>query len=113
MHDPARADHPYANLIYLGEDEIVQIMERPNLAGSRRLSRYVSSELVAVASRNPDIARRVLIREAQKRLLRLSAFISFDALDDVELQMSVRDVFSTVVSSVVTQPDGQGPSDGR
>lgn len=100
MHDPTREDNPYGALVHLGEDEIVQIMERPNLAGIRPLTHHVARELITTATRHPHIARRDLIREAQKRLLRLSAFVSFDALDDDELAASVRGVFEAVAASV-------------
>lgn len=100
MHDPNREDNPYGALVHLGEDEIVQIMERPNLAAIRPVTHHVTRELLAAAARRPDISRRELIREAQKRLLRLSAFVSFDALDDEELAASVRDVFDSVAAAV-------------
>jgi hypothetical protein len=100
LHDPSRDDHPLAALDDLGEDEIVQIMERPNLAGSRRLTRQVALQLVAAAKRHPTITRRDLIREAQKRLLRLSAFVAFDVLDDEDLSASVREVFDAVAIAV-------------
>lgn len=99
LHDATRQDHAFAALVELGEDEIVQIMERPNLAGSRRLMHHVARELVAASVRHPNIARRELIREAQKRLLRLSAFVSFDALEDDDLAVSVHEVFEAVAGA--------------
>jgi hypothetical protein len=100
LHDATRQDHAFAALVQLGEDEIVQIMERPNLAGSRRLTHFVARELVAAAARHPQITRRDLIREAQKRLLRLSAFVSFDTVEDDELAASVHGVFEAVAAAV-------------
>lgn len=100
MHDPKREDNPYGALVLLGEDEIVQIMERPNLAGIRPLTHHVARELISAAVRYPGIPRRDLIREAQKRLLRLSAFVSFDALGADELAASVREVFDAVVAAI-------------
>jgi hypothetical protein len=84
----------------LGEDEVVQIMERPFLAGSRALSRTIASELIAAAHRHPTLSRRVLIREGQKRMRRFAAFISFEAVAEPELKPFVRFVFDEVARSV-------------
>ena len=99
LYDPAAGDR-HKLLGELGEDEIVQIMERPFLAGSRTLSRTIAGELVAAATRYPDISRRTLIREAQKRLRRFGAFISFEAIADGELTPFVRSIFDQVAAAV-------------
>jgi hypothetical protein len=90
----------YELLGRLGEDEIVQIMERPFLAGSRGLSRAVASELLEAAARHPGISRRTLIREVQKHLRRLAAFASFEAVQPEELNSLVRDLFELVAASI-------------
>jgi hypothetical protein len=90
---------PYHLLDELGEDEAVQIMERPFLAGSRTLSRTVARELFAAAVRHPDISRRILIREAQKRMRRLGAFISFESVDETSLLPFVHDIFERVAAA--------------
>ncbi len=105
LHDPAGED-PYRLLRRMGEDELVQLMERPSLAGNRRLTRTVAAQFLAAAAKNPGIARRLLIREAQKRLMRLSSFALLDALDDSELVNTVTTVFSKVVQSVEQLPPG-------
>jgi hypothetical protein len=92
--------HPYELLDMLGEDEVVQIMERPYLAGSRGLSRTIARELLSAAERHKRISRRVLIREAQKRLRRLAAFTSFEAIDADSLSPLVSSVFDDVAQSV-------------
>lgn len=99
LYDLTAADK-HELLSALGEDEIVQIMERPFLAGSRALSRAIATELVAAAGRNPEIARRTLIREAQKRLRRFGAFISFESIEDAELAPFVRTIFDQVAAAV-------------
>lgn len=91
--DPS--DH-YRLLRDLGEDEAVQIMERPTLAGCRPLSTTVAEELLAAAVRTPHIPRRVLVREAQKRIMRLASFISFDAMPQIQLREHVHRVFLQV-----------------
>ncbi len=105
LHDPTRED-PYSLLRRLGEDELVQLMERPSLAANRRLTRAVAVQFLAATELHPAIARRVLIREAQKRLMRLSSFALLDALDDAELETVVAAIFTSVVESM----DGLPPS---
>lgn len=99
FHDPS-AREPYGLIAKLGEDEAVQIMERPFLAGSRNLSRTVARELIAASERYPRISRRFLIREAQKRMRRLGAFTSFEAIEEASLPPFVRDIFERVAASV-------------
>jgi hypothetical protein len=77
----------------LGEDEVVQIMERPNLDGRPGLARQTATEFLSAARSHKRVRRRDLIRDAQKRLRRLAAFVEFDALTDGELADAVRAVF--------------------
>jgi hypothetical protein len=100
LQDAENSD-PYHLLGELGEDETVQIMERPFLAGSRELSRTVARELIAAAGRDPDISRRTLIRESQKRLRRLGAFVSFEAIDQEQLKPLVRGIFDQVREAAI------------
>lgn len=90
----------YELLDLLGEDEIVQIMERPFLAGSRGLSRTVGRELLEASKRHKAVSRRTLMREAQKRLRRLAAFTSFEAVEETDLVPLARFVFDQVAQSV-------------
>lgn len=99
FHEP-HASEPYGLIAQLGEDEAVQIMERPFLAGSRSLSRAVARELISASERHPRISRRVLIREAQKRMRRLGAFTSFEAIEDASLPAFVREIFERVAATV-------------
>jgi hypothetical protein len=98
LHDDDATD-AYHLLYALGEDEAVQIMERPFLAGSRALSRTVARELLSAAQRHPNISRRTLIREAQKRMRRLAAFTSFEAIEEELLTPFVRSIFEQVVAT--------------
>ena len=83
----------------LGEDELVQLAERPRLAGISGLSVAVAEQLLAASRRYPTLARRTLIREAQKRLLRLTAFIAFEALAPTDVSATVSSVFDAVASA--------------
>jgi hypothetical protein len=101
LHDTSNEDS-YLLIRGLGEDELVQIMERPWLAGSRALSRAVASELIRAADRHNHLSRRVLIRDVQKRLRRLAVFVSFEALDDREVTGLVAALFDQVAHAAAS-----------
>ncbi len=84
---------PYRYLDLLGEDELVQITERPNLAGSAMLAGHICESFLATADRYRDVTRSELLRDAMKRLRRLLPVVSFDALDEQMLQHLVDQVF--------------------
>lgn len=112
MRDDLRQDNRYALVALLGEDEIVQIMERPNLAGHRRLTAYVGAELLAAADRHKGVPRRVLIREVQKHLLRLSSILMFDGLEDVQLRELTYDLYEQVVAALERNATRYGRNNG-
>ncbi len=91
---------PYGLLSQLGEDELVQIMERPYLAGHRRLSVITAKTLLEhpIAKASPN--RSEFFRQVQKRLLRIGAFMEFDALSDQLVQQVVHTVFEQVGAAV-------------
>jgi hypothetical protein len=85
---------PYEMIARLNEDELVQIMERPNLRANRRLVRFVAAEFLSRLS-GIEVAREALMRDVQKRIFRLFPFVAFESLDD--------DMLSTLISDVFTQ----------
>ncbi len=87
----------------LGEDELVQMMERPSLAGIQGLPGSIAAGLLSASQAYSDLTRRQLIREAQKRLLRLSSFVSFETLASEEVDRHVESVFEQVADSVPRQ----------
>lgn len=95
-----KADEPYGLLFELYEDELVQILERPNLAGIPHLTRAVGRELLAAAARHRRVARRDLIRDAQKRIMRLSAFVCFEAFAEVDLRTFASAAFDEAAQRV-------------
>ena len=97
-------DHPYELLDLLGEDELVQITERPNIAGSPVLAKQICKTFLEVIARSSStgITRSNLLREAMKRFRRLLPIISFDALDDKVLRDLVNEVFSSSLTSLST-----------
>jgi|GEM_PF-492740 len=88
-------EEPFRLLRVLGEDQIVQILERPNISGYRPLARAVAMEWAkhALAS-SPAVRGEALMRDAMKRVRRLSAFVSWELLRDDELQAIVAAVFA-------------------
>ncbi|MES2187192.1 MAG: DUF6339 family protein [Pseudomonadota bacterium] len=85
-------------LLDMGEDELVQLMERPTLAGIYGLSAAVARGLLA-AARQTSVPRRVLMREGQKRLLRLSSFVSLDAVSIDDANVIIGRIFSEVAAA--------------
>jgi hypothetical protein len=79
----------------LGEDELVSIMERPTIASDRRLARGIATRFLAVVDMEDGVERMHLMREAMKRLMRLTPFVSFHALRDDELDAVVSTAFDS------------------
>jgi hypothetical protein len=70
----------------MGEDELVQIMERPeSVLGNPRMARALAHAHLSVCADVGIGGRMRVLRDAAKRTLRLSAVISLDALDDPSL----------------------------
>lgn len=78
----------YERLSYLGEDEFVQLMERPSLFGDRRLLRMTVDGFVEFAANNKAI-RHGLMRDLQVRLLRKQALIYLQGLEDHQLKILI------------------------
>ncbi len=68
----------------LGEDELVQIMERPTLAANPTVACAVRDGIFRGAGRVPA-ARSEFARDLTKRMLRLTPFIAVDLLSVQEL----------------------------
>lgn len=73
--DPDSSD-PWHLIDTLREDDFVHIFEVRSIGGSRRLARAFA-ERIAAAPVSRDV-----VRDAQKRLLRLNSITVFDALED-------------------------------
>jgi hypothetical protein len=77
----------------LGEDELVQIMERPeSVLGNPRVARAIARSHIRLCEQLGIEGRMRVLRDAAKRLLRLSALIAVDALDDPSLESVARRV---------------------
>lgn len=91
---------PDIDLTQLGEDELVNIMERPTIAADLRLARGVAGEFLSRVDRGAAESRMQLMREAMKRLLRLTPMVSFAALDDNELQSVIEEIFNSAAAGL-------------
>jgi hypothetical protein len=75
----------------LNEDELVQIMERPESAlGNPRIARAIGAAHILVCNELHVEGRMRLLRDAAKRVLRYSALVTLDALDDESLSRTAR-----------------------
>jgi DNA-directed RNA polymerase subunit RPC12/RpoP len=99
LYSSSNAD-PYKLLDLLGEDELVQITERPNLAGSPTLANQVCKSFLETLDSYSEITRSDLLRDAMKRLRRLTPLVSFDSLDQVVLKTVIDQVFNQSVLSL-------------
>lgn len=95
--------NPYLFLYLLGEDELVQIMERPNLSASPFLARQVCKSFLETLSQYPQISRSDLLRDTMKRLRRLLPIIAFDALDSGTLCILMNEIFRDAVNYLQMQ----------
>lgn len=93
-------DGDYQLLKELNEDELVQIMERPYMASQRELARATARRFVDVVSEHPDVDRMELMRNAQKRLRRLTPLVSFSNLNSEDLEREVSRVLSNAARAV-------------
>lgn len=90
----------YGILDRLGEDEIVQLMERPGVRASRRLSAALCREFVKATEEHPDLQRMQLMREAQKRVIRYLPFLSFDSLEAESMDALVARIFGETIAGL-------------
>lgn len=84
----------------LGEDELVNIMERPTLFADRRVARSIAREFLLRVDRDQTGDRMRLMREATKRLLRLTPFVSFAALDQAAVDLIIADAFDVAAGGL-------------
>jgi hypothetical protein len=92
------------DLTRLGEDELVNIMERPTLYVDARLAQAIAREFLSRVDGGDVPDRMRLMREATKRLLRLTPFLAFMALADEEVDLVVADAFDAALAGLRGQP---------
>jgi hypothetical protein len=84
----------------LGEDEIVQLMERPVMRANVALTRTVAGHFISTVEEYPDLPRMDLMRDARKRLNRLQPILCFEGLEQERLDSIVRHILSESVLSL-------------
>lgn len=92
------------DLTRLGEDELVNIMERPTLYADARVARAIAHEFLTRVERGDVPDRMRLMREATKRLLRLTPFLAFTALADAQVDIVVADAFDAALAGLAGRP---------
>ena len=100
---------PEIDLTRLGEDELVNIMERPTIAADRRLARAIAAEFLARVDGGVVRERMHLMRDAMKRLLRLTPMVAFSALDSTEVAQVVAHTFDVAEAALNGLPAPSQP----
>jgi hypothetical protein len=89
-----------ALLAQLTEDQLVQIEERPTIAGDIYVARAVASQLVLARQRHTHIAQEDLMRETAKHLIRLTPLVNIHALNEDQLSSLVAESFDRAASAL-------------
>jgi hypothetical protein len=92
------------DLTRLGEDELVNIMERPTLYADARVAQAIAREFLDRVEQGDVPDRMRLMREATKRLLRLTPFLTFMALTDAQVKLVVADAFDAALAGLGGRP---------
>jgi Family of unknown function (DUF6339) len=92
LHDTS-SDDPYRLLKFLNEDEVVSITERPLLGFSQRIAQITVRAFMSTLETQAKINRMVLMREAQKYMIRFMTTMRLDAMDDSDLASFIGSVF--------------------
>lgn len=94
----------------LGEDEIQAIFERPGVTGNPEVAQAIAAGFWRRLEAEPDLVppRMHLMRDAMKRLTRLSPFTAFDLLSQAELEAQIEEAMTEAGGAVRTM--GAQPS---
>jgi hypothetical protein len=92
------------DLTRLGEDELVNIMERPTLYADGRVAQAIAREFLVRVELGDVPDRMRLMREATKRLLRLTPFLAFASLENDQLNVVVADAFDAARAGLAGRP---------
>jgi len=101
LHQPNWTD-PYDLFKYLFEDDLVQITERNSIAASPMLASAFCLSFLRAVEQYDSIPRRLLMREASKRLFRLLSMISFESLDEDALRNHMDNIFENTAESLIS-----------
>ena len=98
-------DDPYVLLSVLSEDDQIQISERPSLSGNPRLAKevaigYLTAQRI-VERQRLTVERRLVLRDALKRLSRIVPITMLDMLDEDESQRVIDGIFRQSIDSLI------------
>ena len=79
----------------LGEDEFVQVMERPSLGGNRRTARAIRDALWRAEGRGLDVPRSELMRDLCRRIRAERSHRALDVLDATQLAQLLDSIAAT------------------
>lgn len=102
LYEESYEEDPYFLLGQFGEDDLVQITERPSLAGHPRLAKQILLSFLDLKLNQHlqgDFTEREILRDVVKRVRRLLSLVMFEALDSDTLKLTVDDLFSKSASS--------------
>ncbi|MGI8774074.1 MAG: DUF6339 family protein [Actinomycetota bacterium] len=92
----------------LGEDELVQITERPVLAGNPAVARLFAQRFLDHAREFEELSRSDLMRDAIKRLRRLMSFVALDLLTANQLRDVIDQVLGNAAVALGIEADRVG-----
>ena len=85
----------------LGEDQHVQIEERrAAIGGNPPLARTLARQALNRSAANPDVGIEPLVRDAAKRVVRLTPFMCFEALPERELEAQIGELVDAAVRAL-------------
>lgn len=87
---------------YLGEDELVNIFERPTLSANPVVAQRLVAAIHARGSKTPK-PRSEFVRDLTRRLLRLTPFVSLDALGVSQLDDLLAALVETSAASLASR----------
>ncbi len=85
------------------EDEFTGVMERTSIAGDPRIARAVAEAHLTEIASHPTVARTELLREAMKRIRRISVVVHLPALDDHNLHQLLHEIFAATREAIDTK----------
>jgi hypothetical protein len=99
LHDPARQWDGFGGL---GEDEIVAIMERPGVTGNPEVARGIVRGFRAQLAEDPALlpVRMHLMRDAMKRLTRMTPFLMLDIMGSSEIHALIETLMHDAADAV-------------
>jgi hypothetical protein len=84
----------------LQEDETVQIMERTYLTASPVVARALAAAFRRRIAASPEVRRMDLMRDALKRVNRLTPFTTLEALEEVEIAQQLDEAFAAAAAAI-------------